>query len=692
VGTIRIIEPLGAREVELPLLIGGQLVIPDMDNVALRIEEQGAQYWLRLAGTSGVALNGMVLHGDAALASGDVVTLGATQILFRELDGGAEMEVWHPVGNATIAPLLQEQLPGEEVAAGVREIIAAGDDPTATNDTAPLVGVRRMRPARVLGILAATVGVLLVGTLFALVPVQLQVTPQAATVTVPDSLHLHFGDRVYLFPGRHVIAASHVGYHDGRKSFEVERGVPDQSLRLDLGLLPGLLNVDTGGVQAQVLVDGEAVGAVPGKVQVPAGQHDIIVRASRYVDHVTSLNISGAGKEQALQATLQPAFGWLVLDTVPTGAQVVVDGKELGVAPLRVELDSGLRDLALNAKGRRAWRSQVAIPAGQTLDLGVVDLAAPARTIALPKPEVASAGVTPAGETATPKPVELPPPAARIQSPLLGTLVLLPAGQFTQGSERREQGRRSNETLRQVTLSRAFYMAETEVTNGQFNAFKSGHVSGIAWNKTLDLDRQAVTSVSWEDAVEFCNWLSQREGLPAAYERREGRWQLVMPYNHGYRLPTEAEWEYAARYVDGRHWNRYDWGDAPPPPAGAANLAGQEYTPKTSGPEVRDVVTLPGYRDEYVVIAPVASLGRTPMGLADMGGNVSEWMHDVYVSLPDGAAVTDPRGPDIVGPHAIRGANWRTASMAELRLAWRERGAASQTVGFRVVRSVENPR
>jgi formylglycine-generating enzyme required for sulfatase activity len=691
VATIRIIEPLGTREAALPLLIGGQLVIPEMEDVALRIEEQGAQYWLRLAGTTGVALNGMALHGDAALASGDVVTLGATQLLFREQDGGAEIEVWHPVGNATIAPLLQEQLPGEEVAAGVREIIAAGDDPSATNDTSPLVGARRMRPAKALGTLAAVVGVLLVGTLFALVPVQLQVTPQAASVTLPGSLHLRFGDRVYLFPGQHVIAASHAGYHDGRKTFEVERGTPDQSLRLDLGLLPGLLNVDTGGVQAQVLVDGEAVGAVPGKVQVPAGQHDIIVRAPRYVDHVASLNISGAGKEQALQASLQPAFGWLVLDTVPAGAQVVVDGKELGVAPLRVELDSGLRDLALNAKGR-AWRSQVAITAGQTLDLGVVDLAAPARTVATPKPEAASAGVTPAGEAVAPKPVELPPPAARIQSPLLGTLVLLPAGQFTQGSERREQGRRSNETLRQVTLSRAFYMAETEVTNGQFNAFKSGHVSGIAWNKTLDLDRQAVTSVSWEDAVEFCNWLSQREGLPVAYERREGRWQLVMPYNHGYRLPTEAEWEYAARYVDGRRWNRYDWGDAPPPPAGAANLAGQEYTPTTTGPGVRDVVTLPGYRDEYVVIAPVASLGRTPVGLADMGGNVSEWMHDVYVSLPDSAAVTDPRGPDIVGPHAIRGANWRTASMAELRLAWRERGAASQTVGFRVVRSVENPR
>jgi formylglycine-generating enzyme required for sulfatase activity len=523
--------------------------------------------------------------------------------------------------------------------------------------------------------------------------VQLQVTPASSTVTVPGSLHLHVGDRLFLFPGRHVVAASHEGYADARKSIDVERGVAGQSVRLDLGLLPGVLNVDTGGIQAQVLVDGETVGAVPGKVKVPAGQHDVIVRAARYVDLVTSMNIVGAGKEQALQVKLQPAFGWLVLDTIPAGAQVTVDGKDAGVAPLRVELDSGLRDLALNAVGRRAWRSQVAIAAGQTLDLGVVDLAVPARSIApnpspRPDPQVAGAGATPVEATvAAPK---IAPPAARIQSALLGTLVLLPAGQFMQGSERREQGRRSNETLRQVTLSRAFYMAATEVTNAQFNTFKSGHVSGIAWNKTLDLDRQAVSSVSWEDAVEFCNWLSQREGLPVAYERRDGRWQLVMPYNHGYRLPTEAEWEYAARYVDGRGWNRYDWGDAAPPPAGAANLAGQEYTPTTAGPEVRDVATLPGYRDEYVVIAPVGSLGHTPMGLADMGGNVSEWTHDVYVSLPESGAVTDPRGPDVVGAHAVRGANWRTASMAELRLAARDRAAGpSQVIGFRVVRSVE---
>jgi formylglycine-generating enzyme required for sulfatase activity len=161
----------------------------------------------------------------------------------------------------------------------------------------------------------------------------------------------------------------------------------------------------------------------------------------------------------------------------------------------------------------------------------------------------------------------------------------------------------------------------------------------------------------------------------------------VMPHNQGYRLPTEAEWEYAARYVDGQQWNRYAWGATSPPPNGAANLAGQEYMPTAPGPGVTDVVTLPGYRDESVVVAPVGSHGRSSTGLADMGGNVSEWTHDVYVSLPDSAAATDPRGPDIAGAHVMRGANWRTASIAELRLAWRERAAGpSQVLGFRVAR------
>jgi formylglycine-generating enzyme required for sulfatase activity len=208
--------------------------------------------------------------------------------------------------------------------------------------------------------------------------------------------------------------------------------------------------------------------------------------------------------------------------------------------------------------------------------------------------------------------------------------------------------------------------------------------------KSLDLDPQAVSNVSWEDAVEFCNWLSLREGLQAAYERREGRWQLAQPITTGYRLPTEAEWEYAARYVDGKRWQRYAWGDSLPPPASAANLAGQESLPPRPGPDVRLATALPEYRDEHAVVGPVASYARTPAGLLNIGGNVSEWTHDVYASLPEAGAVTDPAGPKTEGVHSIRGANWHTSAIAELRLAWRERGAGpAQTIGFRVARYAE---
>jgi formylglycine-generating enzyme required for sulfatase activity len=99
---------------------------------------------------------------------------------------------------------------------------------------------------------------------------------------------------------------------------------------------------------------------------------------------------------------------------------------------------------------------------------------------------------------------------------------------------------------------------------------------------------------------------------------------------------------------------------------------------------------LPGYRDDYPVVAPVGKFKANPLGLHDMSGNVSEWVNDYYLSFVDVSPVTDPLGPEDGARHGIRGANWKSAAATDLRLAWRDGAdAKSNSLGFRVARYAE---
>jgi formylglycine-generating enzyme required for sulfatase activity len=100
---------------------------------------------------------------------------------------------------------------------------------------------------------------------------------------------------------------------------------------------------------------------------------------------------------------------------------------------------------------------------------------------------------------------------------------------------------------------------------------------------------------------------------------------------------------------------------------------------------------LDGWRDEYPSVAPPGKQGANGLGLFDLTGNVSEWVHDAYASFDASGGGTDPFGPSAAGSRrVIKGSNWRTASFSELRPAWRE-GAdgGSQDIGFRVARYAE---
>jgi len=234
-----------------------------------------------------------------------------------------------------------------------------------------------------------------------------------------------------------------------------------------------------------------------------------------------------------------------------------------------------------------------------------------------------------------------PTPEVPLRSGDGSSLALIPAGTFQMGSPEGESGRDSDETLHQVTLTRDFLMQTTEVTQAQWQARMGNNPSDF----TGDTNRP-VEQVSWYDAVAYANALSVADGLPKAYNLSgcsgtpgTGNYSCSnvtltapTPYaTSGWRLPTEAEWEYANRAGSSTAW--YFGSDS--------NLLGTyAWFNGNSGNTTH----------------PVAQKQPNAWGLYDMAGNVYEWCWDWYGSYP--GTVTDPVGSTSGSARVGRGGSW----------------------------------
>jgi formylglycine-generating enzyme required for sulfatase activity len=275
-----------------------------------------------------------------------------------------------------------------------------------------------------------------------------------------------------------------------------------------------------------------------------------------------------------------------------------------------------------------------------------------------------------------------------------------------------------------VTLTRAFHLGQHEVTNHEYMealqwAYDRGYVAATTAlvrdnldgnNQTLlnlgspyceirfsdathtfslrqspsseaqnaypegyDPAYHPVKTVTWHGAARYCDWLSLREGLPRAYEYCGGNsWSCNNgdPYGAaGYRLPTDAEWEYAAQYDDERI---YPWGDE------ATNCSRANYSGCVGW--TSPVGSRPG--------------GDSQVGFSDLAGNLWEWCNDWQVCDLGTAPVTDPVGPSSGSTRGVRGSSWEQASTSYQRCANRYMnytpGTERNYLGFRVARTA-NP-
>ena len=225
-------------------------------------------------------------------------------------------------------------------------------------------------------------------------------------------------------------------------------------------------------------------------------------------------------------------------------------------------------------------------------------------------------------------------------------LVLIPAGEFTMGSPAGEAERQKHEgPQHQVHISQPFYMGVSEVTQGEYESVMGTNPSRFKTVGGQSTSKFPVEQVSWNDAVEFCQKLSVKDGVT-------------------YRLPTEAEWEYAARAgtTTPFHFGSTLNGDK-------ANVnGGVPYGTTTKGPDLGRTTTVGAY-------------SKNDFGLFDMHGNVWEWCEDIYdekAYASRSGTTTDPKVTSGLGGRVLRGGSWNVSSRVT-----RSAGRTGLTPGYR---------
>ena len=235
----------------------------------------------------------------------------------------------------------------------------------------------------------------------------IEVNPASADIEISGGIALQLGPRYLLRSGTYRLMLKNEGYYDTSTQLIVG-SEQSQTHPFDMRKLPGLVSIDTENVTgARVRIDGVDVGLTPlTDLSVEPGDHQLTISSDRYLDYGLPVAIEGRSVRQQFSASLEPAWATLSFTTVPSGADVIIDGALRGQTPLNAEIIQGLREITLKLSGHKAWQEGYEITAGEDMVLPTIALE-PADGLVFIRSDPTAASVTIGGTFQGQTPLEV---------------------------------------------------------------------------------------------------------------------------------------------------------------------------------------------------------------------------------------------------------------------------------------------
>ena len=482
--------------------------------------------------------------------------------------------------------------------------------------------------------------------------------PDSAEIFIDDELVGHTPLTAEVLEGKHTLRIKLTGHKVWQDDIKIIASQPVSIENITLEQADAVVFLVSDPPRASTTVNGEYMGLTPLELALTPEKNTTIRLFKQGYKSATRQITAQSGDKQRLNVNLAPELVSVEFKTEPADAKLFIDGVLRGAAKQTLKLTSIPHKIEVKKDGYVEYTTSITPLSGIAQQVNIQ-----MKTLEQEKLEKIKPIITTSANQ---------------------SLKLFYPGMFTMGASRREPGRGANETLRNIKLTRPFYLSLHEVTNEQFKQFATGHTSGKIESSSLDRDHQPVVNINWNQAAHYCNWLSQRDSLEPFYVEKDNQITGIKITANGYRLPTEAEWEWAAR-VTGNTQIKFPWGNEMPPTDKNGNYA-DRYAAEILGNIIKN------YEDGFMITAPVGKFPANNKGLFDMGGNVAEWVNDYYhiPAQKNGKTETDPMGPKNGQSHVIRGSSWAHGTVTELRFSYRDYNTEGRNdVGFRIARFLE---